>query len=241
MVGYYNKIKEKFGVDEFNINDLCRLLDIRRSSAYWIVHKLKMGNLIVKPMRGIYKLSSSRLINPPEEIEKIRKYLLKSITRKFSFTGLSILESFIHHIPHVIIYHLFVERGSSEDFKTGMGNISKIMILIEPTIDDINLLLNNISIKKLIIIRENNYFYSSEEGLSSKESAFIDLYFEVTRERIPFIKTDLEEIFKSLAINNLVNYSRLMKYSKERGIKEEIKKFLQKISEFIEIPSKVLE
>jgi len=95
--------------------------------------------------------------------------------------------------------------------------------------------------EKLIIIRENNYFYSSKEGLSSKESAFIDLYFEVTRGRLPFIKTDLEEIFRSLAMNNLVNYSRLMRYAKERGIKEEIKEFLQKISEFVEIPSGALE
>ncbi|MBL7148177.1 MAG: hypothetical protein ISS82_05105 [Nanoarchaeota archaeon] len=240
MINYYNKIKKKFGSKEFKIGDLCRLLNIKKTSAYCIIRSLGHKNLIVNPLRGIYRLSSSKLIKPSKDIEKIRKYLLNKITRKFTFTGLSVLESFIHHIPYVIIYHVFVEHGSSEDFKNEIKNISNIMVVIEPTLNDINLLLNNVDINKLIIIRENNYFYSSKESLASKESAFVDLYFEVTRKKIPFIKTDLEEIFKSLVINNLINYSRLMKYSKERGLKKEIKKFLQKMSNFVEVPTNLL-
>jgi len=145
----YNKIKEKVGENDFDVDDLCSLLNIKRSTAYWVIRELKNKNLIVKPMRGLYRLSSSRIVNPPGDIERIRKYLLKKITRRFSFTGLSVLESFIHHIPYVIIYHLFVEPGSSEDFKTEIGNISRMGVLIEPTIGDITLFLDNVSVKKL--------------------------------------------------------------------------------------------
>ena len=237
----YNRIKEEVGENEFDVDDLCNLLDIKRSTAYWVIRELRDRNLVVKPMRGRYRLSSSKIVNPPRDIEGIRKHLLKKITRRFSFTGLSVLESFIHHIPYVIIYHLFVEPGSSGDFKTEIGNISRMEVLIEPSMGEITLFLDKVDVKKLIIIRENNYFYSSKEGLSSKESAFIDLYFEVTRGRLPFIETDMEEIFRSLAMNNLVNYSRLMKYAKERGVKWEIKEFLQSISDSIEIPLGALE
>lgn len=238
MEKHYNNIKERFKNKEFTISDLCRLLNIKESTAYWIVRELRKKNLIVKPMRGIYKLASPKEIIPAKDIEKIRKHFLKTMTRKFSFTGLSILEPFIHHIPFVFIYHLFVERGSAEDFMDEIKKVSKATVLIEPSKDDVVLLLNNADIKKIIVIRENNYFYSSKHGLSSKEAAFVDLYFETTRKKMPFMRTDLEEIFKSLAINNMISYSRLLKYSKERGIKKEIKKFLRKMK-FVGVPSRV--
>jgi len=236
----YNMIKERFGEKAFTINDLCKLLNIKNRMAYGIMYCLKKENLIAQPLRGLYKACTPKTVSPAKDIEGIRKHLLKRITRKFSFTGLSILESFIHHMPYVLIYHLFVEPGSAEDFETEIKEVSKITTLIEPSLNDISLVLNNLHVNKLIIIRENNYFYSSKGGLSSKEAAFTDLYFEITRERVPIIKTDLEEVFKSLAINNLINYSTLTKYAKQRGIKEEIKKFLRKMSSATDIPPKVL-
>lgn len=237
---YYNKIKERFGEKAFIIDGLCKLLNIKRSSAYRAIYNLKKENLIVRPLRGLYKAYTPKTVSLPKDIEEIRKHLLKKVTRKFSFTGLSVLESFIHHVPYVLIYHLFAEPNSAEDFKAEIKKVSGITVLIEPKLNDISLILNTLPLKKLIVIRENNYFYSSKEGLSSKEAAFTDLYFEVTREKMPFIKTDLEEIFKSLAINNLINYSVLTKYAKERGLKDEIKKFLRKMADVADIPSQVL-
>ena len=113
-------------------------------------------------------------------------------------------------------------------------------VLINPALNEIDIMLNNTKIKKIVVIRENNYFYSSKNGLASIESAFIDLFFEVTREKMPFIKTDLEEIIKSLALNGMINYSRLMKYAKIRGIQGELRLFLKHISKSVEIPKEAL-
>jgi len=222
----YALMDKTFGSNTFSTRELSTLLKIKKSTAYWVICDLKKENLIVKPGMGLFKISSSKEIGLVKEIDLIRKHLLKKITRKFSFTGLSVLAPLVHHIPYAIIYNLFVEPGSAEDFKEEISKFSKITTLVSPTKSEISALLDNTNINRLIVIRENRYFYSSKDGLSSNEAAFIDLYFEVTREKLPFIRSDLEEIFRSLALNNLINYSTLLRYANERGIKEEIKKFL---------------
>mgnify|MGYP006293881109 CR=1 FL=1 len=240
MKDYYKEIKEQFQNEKFTISDICGVLDIAESTAYSIIKEMKKRNLIMSPVRGIFVLSNPKKISIPKEIRTMRNHLLETITRTFSFTALSILEPFLHHIPFVSIYHLFVEPGSAEDFKEKIKNISESVILIEPSLDDIHLILEKIDAKKLVIIRENKYFYASKNGLHSKEGAFIDLYFEVTREKIPFIRGDVDEIFKSLVLNDLINFSHLFKYANERGIKNEIKDYLTKIAKDIEIPKAAL-
>jgi hypothetical protein len=240
MKDYYKEIKEHFQNKEFTISNICEVLDVAESTAYSIIKRMKKRNLIISPVRGIFVLSNPKKISIPSDINMMRNHLLETITRTFSFTGLSILEPFLHHIPFVSIYHLFVEPGSAEDFKEKVKHISKVVVLIEPSLNDIHLILDKIDAKKVVIIRENKYFYASKKGLHSKEGAFVDLYFEVTREKIPFIRGDVDEIFKSLVLNNLINFSHLFKYANERGIKNEIKEYLTKIAEDIEIPKKAL-
>lgn len=240
METYYERIKEHFGDRQFGIDDLAKALGVKASSAYWIMREMIKSRRAVRILRGAYKLAEAKEVAPPKEVERMRQHFISALTRRFAFTGLSILEPFIHHMPYTIIYLLFVEPGSSEEFKHEIKAPNGTAVLINPALNEIEVMLNNTGIKKMTVIRENNYFYSSKNGLASIESAFVDLFFEVTRGKIPFIKTDLEEIFKSLALNSMVNYSRLLKYAKIRGIKDEIKSFLKHISKSIEIPKEAL-
>jgi len=209
MKDHYLRIKNEFGDKEFKVTDMCKLLKVKERAAYYILNELEEGSKIVKMMRGVYKLSSPKRLRPSKEIDEIRNHLLKRITRRFRFTGLSILEMFVHHVPFVLSEHL---RN----------------------------LLAHVNAKKIIIIRELSYFYAADNGLSSPEEAFIDLYFEVTRERIPFMEMDLAEIFKSLAAINILNYSKLLWYAKERKLKDEIKTFLRRLASEVHIPAGAL-
>ncbi|MFH1066075.1 MAG: DUF6577 family protein [Nanoarchaeota archaeon] len=240
MEKHYGRIKEHFGNRQFSIEGLAKALGIKASSAYWIIREMIKAGRAIRIMRGAYKLADAKEAIPQKEVERMRRHFISILTRRFAFTGLSILEQFIHHMPYALIYHLFVEPGSSEEFKHEIKAPHDTAVLINPALNEIEVMLNNTKIRKMIVIRENNYFYSSKKGLASIESAFVDLFFEVTRGKIPFIKTDLEEIFKSLALNSMVNYSRLLKYAKIRGIKGEIKPFLRHISESVEIPKEAL-
>lgn len=240
MEDYVTKMEKKFGDSEFTLKEVCTLLNIKKSTAYWRLYDLKRDNRVIRVMKGVYKLSSPKELRPPTEIDSLRNHLLKRITRRFRFTGLSILESFVHHVPFVLFYHLYVEPGSAEDFKAELEAVSKMVILIGPKPEHLRNLLAHVNAKKIIVIRELSYFYAAENGLSSPEEAFIDLYFEVTRERIPFIKMDLEEIFKSLAMMNILNYSKLRWYAKERKLKSEIEDFLRRIASDVHIPPEAL-
>ena len=87
-----------------------------------------------------------------------------------------------------------------------------------------------------MIIRENAYFYGKEYGIAYPETAFIDLYFEVSRDKIPFMKADIKEILKELVLKNLINYSRLMRYAHERKLTAEIKNILLELSKEVKLP-----
>jgi len=240
MKDHYLRIKNEFGDKEFKVTDMCKLLKVKERAAYYILNELEEGSKIVKMMRGVYKLSSPKRLRPSKEINEIRNHLLKRITRRFRFTGLSILEMFVHHVPFVLFYHLYVEPGSAEDFKKELEDTSKMVVLVDPKSEHLRNLLAHVNAKKIIIIRELSYFYAADNGLSSPEEAFIDLYFEVTRERIPFMEMDLAEIFKSLAAINILNYSKLLWYAKERKLKDEIETFLRRLASDVHIPAGAL-
>jgi len=233
--------KEKFEGKTFNIGEVSRTLNIPVSTVYSIIRKLLFAREIVKIAPKTYKFYEVREIKPAKAIEDLRNLLLKTETRRFKFTGLCVLESFLHHIPFILVYHLFVEKGSSEDIIKKLEEYNKeIVIVPEINSNELNMIINKTNTKQVLIVKERNYFKYSRKGLASPESAFVDLFFEITREKIPYFETDLKEILKVLIHNNLINFSMLINYAHDRKVDKEIITILRELSEEIELPKEVL-
>ena len=97
-----------------------------------------------------------------------------------------------------------------------------------------------VNTKKVLIVKERNYFKYLKKGLASPESAFVDLFFEITREEIPYFETDLKEILKVLIHNNLINFSMLINYAHDRKIDDEIILLLKDLSNDVQLPKEAL-
>jgi len=233
--------KDKFEGKSFTVAEVSSLLDMSVSTVYSIIRRLLLSKEIVKIAPKTYKFYEIREIEPSKEIGDLRKFLLNNETREFKFTGLCVLESFLHHVPFVLIYHLFVEKGSSEDIIKKLEGYNKEMIIVpELNSNELNMIINKTNTKKVLIVKERSYFKYSRKGLASPESAFIDLFFEITREKIPYLETDLKEILKIMVHNNLINFSMLINYAHDKKMDNEIINFLREISEEIEMPKEVL-
>lgn len=237
MDKFQDYLKKEYCDKEINFEGLLARLPYKKSRLYELLNELIKENKLVKIAEGIYKLKDIDRIKIPDEITRLSNMLKKSITRKFKFTALSVLFPFVHHTPYIVTYTIYVEKGSAEDFKDAILKIEPtLIVLLNPRKDDILLIINEAKKNKILVIRENNYFYSKEYGLAYFDTAFVDIYFEVSRDKIPFMKSDLKEILKSLVLKDLINYSRIMRYAHERKLTKEIKKILLDLSTEMKLP-----
>lgn len=230
------ELKRKIrGNNFFTIKEATEYLGLGRRATYSLVKELIERGEVAKIAKNTYKFSKLRTkprLNA--NLEKIGKILLKKTSLEFSFTGLSVLEKYLHHIPYSMVYLLYLEPGSGEEVNDLIS--SKATVLINPSYEEITLLLEKTKVKSLLVGKELNYFYSSKGGIASYEKAFIDLYFEVTRGNLPFIRTDLNEILRSLVMNDELNYSVLLRCAGIRKIESEVDILLKEFSKEFEIP-----
>jgi len=237
MKNFQKYLEQEYSKKDINFEKLLNKLPYKKSKLYELLNELIRKNKMVKIAEGVYKLKEKGIIKTPDEITILSNKLKKTITRKFKFTALSVLFPFIHHTPYSITYTIYVERGSGNDFKDVLSKIEpKLTVLLNPKKEDIILVMNESKKNKILVIRENNYFYCKEYGFAYHDTAFVDLYFEVSRDKIPFIKSDLKEILKELVLKDLINYSRIMRYAHERKLTNEIKNFMLKLSAEMELP-----
>ena len=247
MVSSERYFRDRFEGRVFAVDEASGSLKVSPSTVYSIVKKMTSSGQMTKLASGKYRFGRAGKIKPSEEIDRLRRFLLEKETRKFKFTCLSVLEPFLHHVPFVRIYHLFVEKGSGEDVIKNLGEREKSAakrrkktegVFIAPELNsrETELVVNQAGAQKILMVKERNYFRYSNEGLASPESAFVDLFFEITREKMPYLETDLDEMMKTMAQKNLINFSALMNYAHDRKIDPEIARSLKKMSEEIEIP-----
>jgi len=223
----------------FKIKEFANSREVSVSRAYAILNKLMGDGKVVRLASNLYKFSEkSTEPRLNKDLEKIKETLWDK-GFNFSFTAMSVLEKYIHHIPYSIIYHLYTKKGSGEPIRAEIKG-KEVALLLSPSYGELVTLIEEGRVNKVLIIRENNYLTLSKEGVSSYEKALIDLYFAVTRGKIPFMKSELYYLAEALVFHDEINFSRLFTYAKIRKIFPEIKKFIKKLSETSEIPREVL-
>lgn len=233
--------KEKFEGKTFKVDDVSETLAMPLSTVYSIIRRLLLAREIVKVAPKTYKFYGVKVIKPSQDIDKLRKCLLETETSRFKFTGLCVLEQFLHHAPFVLIYHLFTEKGRGEDIIKNLEELNTTTVIVpELSARELDMIISKTNAKKILIVKERNYFKYLKNGLASPESAYVDLFFEVTREKIPYLETDLSEMLKSLIHNNLINFSMLLNYAHDRKIDKEVLKLLKSLSKEIKLPDEAL-
>ena len=98
--------------------------------------------------------------------------------------------------------------------------------------EHIKILYEKAKIKEFMVIRENNYFYSSKDGIASIEKALVDYYFEINHNLFYEIKP-FNMIFSELF--HQINLSTLLKCAQLRNMRYEFAGILKRY----DIPKKV--
>ena len=224
-------LRKKFSSKEFGIKDIAKNMRYKRAKLYLILDNLIKAKEVARISRGAYKLSKARGISSPAEIVNLSNHLKEKITRRFKFTALSVLLPFAHHTPYSIVYLIYVEKGSADDFKEAILRLKPdFTVLINPKKEDIALLMNEANKNKILVIRENAYFHGKEYGVAYHDTAFVDLYFEVTRKKISFSESELAHIIEEVLEKTKIDYTKLLRAALRRNIESDFLQILNALN-----------
>lgn len=224
------KIK-KIDRDPFSINDLrFSNIDLNSINLYRNLRELVKRGKIQRIGQGLYSIKESK--QPPtiklsRSMEDIRR-LLSDNGISFSITGLDVLQDFINLIPKRSLHLIYVIRGSGEWAKGLIEERFNKMCLFNPSKRDIrNYFIHYNS--DLIILREvgESAIEYQKDGIATIEKALVDIYFEVTRKRIPLELPELANILKNSIMTVKIDYKKLLRAASRRYVESDFLIILQ--------------
>ena len=234
----FELLKTRFGKRIFSVADALSVLSEKkkysRGTVYRLLHDLNEEGFLERVGRGFYRIRevfelkekvtvSDRFALEfiPNPLIKVAD-LLKNKGIEFMITGATVLYRFHHYLPRRLIHLIYVIKGAGENTVTILRE-SGLRALLNPSRGEISLALENFPERDIFVIREFSELRGNINGIACYERALVDLYFESTRERIPYPKEEVARIFSMVLRSERINLTRLFMLASRRGIKEEMK------------------
>ena len=159
------------------------------------------------------------------DLVEIHDYLKEIFEHDFQFTGISTLSPFLHHYHSKIVYTIHTVPGAGQEMMEAIsGHAANFTVMLNPRKQDIASILDVTKNSKFIVIREYNERLSPT--WAGPEKSWLDLYFEVTRDRIPLYHDELIQILNELLDAGLAKPAKLRSLARRRQILNEIEEYL---------------
>jgi hypothetical protein len=224
-------LKKELGGDEvFTVADAERALELKRSSIYWILYNLTQRGQLERIGKGYYRfpLSSPVSTRAGTYLSATAQIVLDRLEKEglnFFITGLDILTSYFDQLPSSYPPIVYVEKGSSDWATRVLQNLDQ-PVLVDPRSEDIELARRVRPSVEPIIVRETADLAFGQGHLATREKAFLDIYFEVTRGYYPFPLGDVAHVLVNFSFHGDLNIVRLLNAGRRRRIEKEIRYIL---------------
>ena len=159
------------------------------------------------------------------DLIELHDYLQENFEHDFQFTGLSTLAPFLHNAYGRMIYSIHTINGAGQSLLELITDHSReFTILLNPKRREFETLLGATDSRLFIAVREY------EEGHASTwagpEKAWLDLYFEVTRDILPLYHDELIILLGELLDAGIAKPAKIRSLAKRRRILDEINMYL---------------
>jgi hypothetical protein len=221
--------------DFFNREELYKFYlkyepDLNERTFGWRVFDLKKKNIIISIKRGVYKISDKEYFNPPidSKTKKLSNYInknffdpdyiiwtsswLNDLSLHISFKNFHIIE--VPYNLKDIVFEKLKESGIVKPFLLPDESMIQKYVLDEEDSAVIKTLITRSPVKRIKKIK-----------IPTLEKLLVDLYSD-TKTFYMYQGYELKEIFRNAIQRYVINWSKLINYSKRRGQGNEIKKYL---------------
>ena len=216
-------LKRKLGNSEsFTVSNAEEVLRGKKSTLYWILWSLAEKGYIQRIGKGLYSFyKKDRKIHPILSRLAERTWsILSEAGYEFFISGLDILSVFMEHIPETFPVLLFVGQHSKDEI---VEELSKNNLNIASDANFSLITRHFSSAKEFVLLYPTVEFTYSENGLASFEKAFVDIYYEVTRNKYPLSIQELARIYINMKRRIPLDTKRLTKIASRRNIHQDIR------------------
>lgn len=242
----FNKIREEIGKNIiFGVEDVRKIFpDKKHSTLYWDMSKLVEAGYILRIRNGVYKIGDAK-----NETSVLISFLAKKVIKllietgfDFYVSGIDIISRYLHHVPENYPVMVFVEKNAVEEIKDMLMKDNYVVTQSFSQKTSFNDLL--IYGENTILLKVTESFMYSKEHYAITEKAFMDLFYEITRESFPLSLQELARVYQNITRNGAIDPKRLVKIAYSRSMQYDIryivenkyisndaKKFVEMVSE----------
>ena len=164
-------------------------------------------------------------------LDDLHRHLKIYYPFKFAFSGLSTLVHYTHNALATPFYSLYTEKGQGRNLaEAAIGCGDGYAPLLNPVGDDLDIFFDLTRAKHVIVIRE----YASREiagPLAPPARAWLDLFREIARYRMPLSPEDLSSTLEELRDRHLLVKSDLLPILKRRGTQDRAMSIIEQVFE----------
>jgi hypothetical protein len=213
----------------FTVDEAARVLNLKRSSVYWILHNLTQEKQLRRVARGYYSIAFAQS-SPGSEpaLSNLAKRAASILTRegiRFYVTGLDILTAYFDQIPVSYPPLIYIDKGSSDWAARALEELS-VPVVVNPKVGEVSIARSVRSADDLVLVRETAEFAFVSGFLALQEKAFVDVYYEITRGYYDFPLGELAHILVTYFFRGKLNPVRMISAARRRRIEAETRYLL---------------
>ncbi|MHB1485744.1 MAG: DUF6577 family protein [Saccharofermentanales bacterium] len=222
----FNKIKKSIEQEPlFTMQDIQEIFpDKQKSSLYWDVSKLVEAGYLVRIRNGVYKLKDSKINNAvilSDAAKEIRN-TLQETGFDFYISGIDILSKFLHHIPEKYPIIVYASKVAIEEIKTALDSKKYFVTQSYSSINRLELD-NFVNSRQHVLLIPTESFFFSQNNLATTEKAFLDLFYEITRDGYPLALQELVRMYQNLIRNGALDQKKLVKAAYIRNMEHDVR------------------
>jgi len=221
----FNRILKEIGKNTlFNIEDVKRIFPKKKDSTiYWDLSKMVEDGYFIRIRNGLFKIGDAKTETPlviSYESKKIIS-LLEETGFAFYISGIDILSRYLQHIPESYPFMVFVDKVAASEISELLVR-NKYFVIQSFTQKNSNneLLLHE---EKVVLLKETESFENVKEHFATTEKAFLDLFFEITRENFPLALQELARVYQNLVRNAAIDLKHLVKIAYARNMQFDLR------------------
>lgn len=235
------EIIKKFGINNsFTSKELFELYKIDEENLSegtfrWRVYELKKAGILSTVKRGIYILDEKKKFNPL--ITKSMKTIYNMIIKNYPYSEVCIWNtSWYNNLMNHQVYNSYTIVEVDRDVMNSVFSFlkdKKNNVYLNPTEREIE---NYLLSENAIVLKHKNKeaptFLVGKVTTSKLEKMLVDLYFEKDL-LVSYQGYEMRNIFERAFEEYEINLTTLFRYAKNRGIRDQIKSYIQKETDII--------
>ena len=221
----FDIIKNVFGGKSFfKVEDAQNVLKLKKATLYWDLSSMVEQGYLIRVGKGKYTLNQNAMDDKPLTSLLATKInnILQETGFQYYISGIDILLKHMQHVPDRYPIMLFVDKYSRDEIENVLLK-NNIHAIFSNELKSGGTIVKLSTINDIVILYETGKFEYASEGFASNEKAFVDLYYEVTRQEFPLPLQELARIYSHMVIRGVIDKKKLIQAAYDRNAHYDIR------------------